>query len=117
MNEETLQLISKLMNDHNEFINRSAQNQNDLDTMLLFLRFAQGKLLEIEKIIEGSKMATYEYKCSNSECSEYEVLKDVSIPMSEYSEDKLPKCEACGESTQRTYSAIGHQTFGDGYKG
>ena len=62
-------------------------------------------------------MAIYEYKCTNEKCSEKEVLKDVNISISEYSEDKLPLCEACKEKTSRNYTPNGHQSFGDGYKG
>lgn len=58
-------------------------------------------------------MATYEYKCINENCEEKEVLKDVNIPIKEYTEDKLPLCEKCGEKTYRNYTANGHQTFGD----
>lgn len=61
-------------------------------------------------------MAYYEYKCVNEKCELKELIKTVSIPMSEYSEDKLPKCESCGEKTTRNYTTFGHQTFGDGYK-
>ena len=61
-------------------------------------------------------MATYEYKCTNTECSEKDALKEVNIPISEYSEDKLPLCEKCGEKTSRNYTPNGHQTFGDYYK-
>lgn len=62
-------------------------------------------------------MATYEYKCTNIECIEKEVLKEVNIPISEYSEDKLPLCEKCKEKTSRNYTPNGHQSFSDGYKG
>jgi predicted nucleic acid-binding Zn ribbon protein len=58
-------------------------------------------------------MATYEYKCTNIECSEKEVLKEVNIPIKEYSDDKLPLCEKCKEKTSRNYTPNGHQTFGD----
>ena len=61
-------------------------------------------------------MATYEYKCTNQECSENEVLKDVNIPINDYSEDKLPLCEKCNKTTSRNYTPNGHQTFGDYYK-
>lgn len=62
-------------------------------------------------------MATYQYKCVNEECKEYQKAKSVNMPMAEYSEDKLPKCEKCGNATGRIFSLAGHQTFGDGYKG
>ncbi len=62
-------------------------------------------------------MATYQYKCTNKNCTQNEVLKDVNIPIKEYSEDKLPLCEECAEKTSRNYTANGHQSFGDGYKG
>lgn len=62
-------------------------------------------------------MAIYEYKCTNSECSEKDILKEVKIPIAEYSEDKLPLCEKCKEKTSRNYTPNGHQSFGDGYKG
>lgn len=58
-------------------------------------------------------MATYEYKCVNETCTEKEVLKEVNIPISDYSEDKLPLCTSCGEKTVRNYTPNGHQTFGD----
>lgn len=61
-------------------------------------------------------MATYEYKCSNEECTEKDVLKEVKIPISEYSEEKLPLCEKCNSRTTRNYTPNGHQSFGDGYK-
>ena len=62
-------------------------------------------------------MAWYEYKCVNENCEDFEVSKTVSIPMKEYSEDKLPLCEKCGEKVRRVFGIAGHQTFGDGYKG
>ena len=62
-------------------------------------------------------MATYEYKCINQNCTEKEILNEVNIPISEYSEDKLPLCENCKEKTSRNYTPNGHQSFGDGYKG
>ena len=58
-------------------------------------------------------MAMYEYKCTKENCIEKDVLKDTSIPISEYSEDKLPVCEKCGEKTSRNYTPNGRQTFGD----
>lgn len=62
-------------------------------------------------------MAIYEYKCTNSECSEKDILKEVKIPIADYSEDKLPLCEKCKGKTSRNYTPNGHQSFGDGYKG
>lgn len=62
-------------------------------------------------------MATYEYKCLNPKCEDFNKIKECSIPMSDYSEDKLPKCEKCSISTDRHYSGFSHGTFGDGYKG
>lgn len=62
-------------------------------------------------------MATYNYKCGNEKCEDHEKVKSVSMPMMEYSEDKLPKCEKCGEKPIRIFGIAGHQTFGDGYKG
>ena len=62
-------------------------------------------------------MAQYEYKCKNDKCKEYDIKKVIDIPITEYSSDKLPICERCGEKTQRVYGISGHQTFGDGYKG
>lgn len=62
-------------------------------------------------------MAFYEYKCTNEKCKNYGELKTVSIPMSEYSEEKLPICEECKQKTARNYTANAHGTFGDGYKG
>lgn len=61
-------------------------------------------------------MATYEYKCTNINCEEYEVPKDVNIPIKEYAEDKLPLCDKCNDKTSRNYTPNGHQTFGDFYK-
>lgn len=61
-------------------------------------------------------MATYEYKCTNEKCTQKDLIKTVSIPMSEYNEEKLPKCEKCDKPTSRNYTTFGHQTFGDGYK-
>ncbi len=62
-------------------------------------------------------MAFYEYKCTNEKCIEKDNIKVISIPMSEYSEDKLPICENCKQKTVRNYTANAHQTFSDGYKG
>lgn len=61
-------------------------------------------------------MAKYEFKCINENCTEKEKIIEVSIPMSEYSEEKFPICEKCNEKTVRIYSTFAHQTFGDGYK-
>lgn len=58
-------------------------------------------------------MATYEYKCTNEKCEDYNIEKDVNIPITEYSEDKLPPCEKCKRKTHRNYTPNGHQTFGD----
>ena len=58
----------------------------------------------------------YEYECRNKNCKNYKIKKEVDIKLSEYSEDKLPKCE-CKSKTFRIFSISGHQTFGDGYKG
>ena len=44
-------------------------------------------------------------------------IKECSISMIDYSEDKLPKCEKCLKSTYWHYSGFSHGTFGDGYKG
>ena len=62
-------------------------------------------------------MAFYEYKCVNEECESFDAIKIASIPMSEYSEEKLPGCDECGSKTVRNYTANAHQTFSDGYKG
>ena len=65
------------------------------------------------KIKKENAVATYEYKCTNNECEEKNILKEVSISISDYSEDKLPLCEKCREKTSRNYTPNGHQTFGD----
>lgn len=62
-------------------------------------------------------MATYEYKCTNKKCKEFNSIKVTQMSIKDYSEDKLPKCENCDEKTSRHYSTFAHQTFGDGYKG
>ena len=61
-------------------------------------------------------MATYEYKCVNENCPEYNKPKTVNIPMAEYSEDKLPVCEKCSDRTARSYTSGMIRTFGDGVK-
>ncbi len=61
-------------------------------------------------------MAIYEYRCTNKECEGFFTPKEVNIPIKEYSEDKLPRCEFCNEKTSRNYTPNGHQTFGDNYK-
>ena len=61
-------------------------------------------------------MAGYIYECRTEECSEFKKEKEVWMSISEYSEEKLPKCEVCGNKTFRVYTPLGHQTFGDGYK-
>ena len=60
-------------------------------------------------------MAFYAYKCKNEKCKEYNVEKSVSMQMSEYSEEKLPKCSDCEESTIRVFSPSGIKT-NDGFK-
>lgn len=62
-------------------------------------------------------MAFYEYRCTNEKCTEKDKIKVISIPMSEYNEEKLPECDVCKQKTVRNYTANAHQTFGDGYKG
>lgn len=61
-------------------------------------------------------MAIYEYKCTNEKCSQFEIKKEVKIPIAEYCEEKLPLCEECKQKTSRNYTPNGHQTFGDYYK-
>ena len=62
-------------------------------------------------------MAFYEYKCINKDCKDFDAIKIASIPMSEYSEDKLPECDECHSKTVRNYTANAHQLFGDnGYR-
>ena len=61
-------------------------------------------------------MAIYEYKCINKGCEEFNIPKEINIPIKEYSEEKLPVCKICGEKTSRSYTPNGHQTFGDSYK-
>ena len=60
-------------------------------------------------------MAYYEYRCKNENCEKYEVVETIEIPMSEYSADKLPKCEMCGEQTYKVFSLGGHGTFHQGW--
>lgn len=62
-------------------------------------------------------MALYSYNCKNENCEELNVEKTANIPMAEYNEERLPKCEKCGNPTYRIYNLGGHQTFSDGYKG
>jgi len=61
-------------------------------------------------------MATYVYKCKNKNCRNFLVEKTVNMPMNEYSEDKLPKCDVCNQATARIFKPCGIKTFGDGYK-
>ena len=58
----------------------------------------------------------YEYTCKNEKCVEKDMVKVANMGIKEYSEAKLPLCEACKEPTKRIFSPIGHQTFGDGFK-
>lgn len=53
-------------------------------------------------------MAFYDYKCENEECEEFDVKKTCQMAMSEYSEEKLPKCECCGEPTKRMFNFNGY---------
>lgn len=62
-------------------------------------------------------MALYDYKCNNVNCEKYETIKTVSIPMTEYNDKKLPLCDKCNCKTIRSYNAVSHQTFSDGFKG
>ena len=62
-------------------------------------------------------MATYEYKCRNENCKEYDIAKTIDIPIKEYNEDKLPICERCGEKTKRVFSFGGAQNFDGKYRG
>lgn len=62
-------------------------------------------------------MAQYEYSCKNEECENYMEVKSINIPMSEYSEEKLPVCQSCNGKVTRVYNAPGCKTFSDGYKG
>ena len=121
MNEKMIE-IQSFINKHNSFLNKALSNINiqeneSIDESLLNLNFAIGSLIQVQELLKGLKLATYEYKCTNEECEDFNVLKDVKIPMSEYSEDKLPLCEKCNLKTSREYSAVGCQTFGDGYRG
>lgn len=120
MNEKMLE-IQSFINKHNSFLNKALSNINiqsndSLDAALLNIDFSIGSLLKTQELLKGLKLATYEYKCTNEECEDFNVLKDVKIPMSEYSEDKLPICEKCNSKTSREYTAVGCQTFGDGYR-
>lgn len=121
MNEK-MQEIQSFINKHNLFLNKALSNiniqdNNSIDESLLNINFAIGSLIKTQELLKGIKLATYEYKCTNSECEDFNVLKEVKIPISEYSEDKLPLCEKCNSKTSREYTAVGHQTFGDGYRG
>lgn len=55
----------------------------------------------------------YTYKCVNLSCDMRNVLKEVSIPMAEYSEDKLPVCKECGSKTQRVFNSSGIRPAND----
>lgn len=59
---------------------------------------------------------TYEYKCMNNSCEEFNKVRSFDMSIKEYSSDKLPICENCKQQTNRHYTSFGHQTFGDGYK-
>ena len=54
----------------------------------------------------------YDFKCVNSECSEFEKVKEYNIKISEY---KIPKCEKCENEMKRVYSSFGTKTS-DGIK-
>ena len=54
-------------------------------------------------------MAFYEYKCINENCSKKDIVETVSIPMNEYSEEKLLVCEECKQKTVRNYTTFAHQ--------
>lgn len=56
----------------------------------------------------------YSYECTNPDCKECAIAKDVDKPMSEYKREEF--CEECEKEMQRVFSIGGHQTFGDGYK-
>lgn len=58
-------------------------------------------------------MAIYDFKCTNEKCDKKDEIISESIPIKEYSEDKFPICESCGEKTERVYSGFAFQTFGD----
>lgn len=63
-------------------------------------------------------MAVYEYACDNEKCKEFDKIKECSIGIKEYSEEKLPKCEECGKPTKRKYNAnFGAQNFDGTYRG
>lgn len=119
---EKLNEVQTLINKHNLFLNKALSNINiknndSINECVSNISFAIGSLISSQEILKGLIMATYEYKCTNEECEDLNVLKETRIPISEYSEDKLPLCEKCNSKTFREYSAIGHQTFSDGYKG
>lgn len=60
-------------------------------------------------------MATYLYKCTNESCPDKDVIKECQMSMAEYSEDKLPKCEKCGNPTARNFTATAVKSF-EGYR-
>jgi predicted nucleic acid-binding Zn ribbon protein len=57
----------------------------------------------------------YPYKCTNENCKEKDIVKTVSMSMNEYSEDKLPKCESCGNKTNRVFEPTPLKSF-EGYR-
>lgn len=114
--------IQQYINRHNEFLQKALSNidiedNESLDKSIRDIELSMGSLMIAQTILKDMKMALYEYKCTNEECEDFNKVKDVKIPMSEYSEDKLPLCDKCNSKTSREYSAVGHQTFSDGYKG
>ena len=57
----------------------------------------------------------YLYKCTNQDCKENEIPKEINKPISEASKEEY--CTECEHQMQKIYSISGHKTFSDGYKG
>lgn len=54
----------------------------------------------------------YEFKCKNTECEDYNKVKEYSISIKDY---KIPNCEKCNIEMVRVYSSFGAKTS-DGFK-
>ena len=81
---ERMREIQSFINKHNTFLNKALSNiniqdNNKIDESLLNIDFAIGSLLKTQELLKGLKLATYEYKCTNAECEDFNVLKEVKI--------------------------------------
>jgi len=55
----------------------------------------------------------YQYKCKNEKCKEFNIIKDISLPMSE--SDKPQFCKECKQELQKVFGVSSIKT-GDGLK-